>query len=218
MPAADEDAPRLFSLPNIREKPNICKEKVTAALDGGTISSASGGFLLSGAEFSTSRLRLLKVAMRPRETTGRIRLAFAANCPDAALFRHLIGSWFPRRTQPNLDGQGWLSRLLEVDSLAADTSDLLLVDHRPFVVLSDQIGRKLIFVERGVVPGHDSRQRPRQHLGYGFVYLPDLNQVSMKRAIAPFSASHFAGDQRCERFFVSGCATVTGIDLYFSRE
>ena len=40
---------------------------------------------------TTIRLRLLKIAVRVRETTSRIRLAFAANCPDAALFRGLVG-------------------------------------------------------------------------------------------------------------------------------
>ena len=43
-------------------------------------------------EFSTLRLRLLKVAVRIRETATRIRLAFAANCPDAALFRGLVNT------------------------------------------------------------------------------------------------------------------------------
>jgi hypothetical protein len=56
------------------------------------------GASLAGAEFSTIRLRLLKVAVRVRETASRIRLAFAANCPDAPLFRDLIGSLFPRPT------------------------------------------------------------------------------------------------------------------------
>src|SRR5665811_537063 len=45
---------------------------------------------LASGEFSTIRLRLLKVAVRVRETASRIRLAFAANCPDAALFRGLV--------------------------------------------------------------------------------------------------------------------------------
>jgi hypothetical protein len=53
---------------------------------------------LANGEFSTLRLRLLKVAVRVRETASRIRLAFAANCPDAALFRDLIGSLIPRQT------------------------------------------------------------------------------------------------------------------------
>jgi hypothetical protein len=53
---------------------------------------------LSGAEFSTIRLRSLKIAVRVRETASRIRLAFAANCPDANLFRDLIGVLFPRPT------------------------------------------------------------------------------------------------------------------------
>jgi hypothetical protein len=47
---------------------------------------------LASGEFSTLRLRLLKVAVRVRETASRIGLAFAANCPDAELFRSLIWS------------------------------------------------------------------------------------------------------------------------------
>lgn len=46
---------------------------------------------LASGEFSTIRLRLLKIAVRVRETASRIRLAFAANCPEAALFRGLVG-------------------------------------------------------------------------------------------------------------------------------
>jgi hypothetical protein len=56
------------------------------------------GDTLSGADFSTIRLRLLKIAVRVRETESRIRLAFAANCPQAPLFRDLIGSLFPLPT------------------------------------------------------------------------------------------------------------------------
>jgi Transposase DDE domain group 1 len=41
---------------------------------------------LAGADFSTIRLRLLKVAVRVKETASRIRFTFAADCPDAALF------------------------------------------------------------------------------------------------------------------------------------
>jgi len=44
---------------------------------------------LASADFATLRLRLLKVAVRVRETVSRVRLAFAANCPDARLFRGL---------------------------------------------------------------------------------------------------------------------------------
>ncbi len=47
---------------------------------------------LASGEFSTIRLRLLKIAVQIKETTTRIKLAFAANCPDAALFRGLIGA------------------------------------------------------------------------------------------------------------------------------
>jgi hypothetical protein len=53
---------------------------------------------LASGEFSTIRLRLLKVAVRVRETASRIRLAFAANCPDAELFRSLIWSMTLRPT------------------------------------------------------------------------------------------------------------------------
>jgi hypothetical protein len=53
---------------------------------------------LASGEFSTIRLRLLKIAVRIKETTSRIKLAFAANCPDAALFRGLIGALIARPT------------------------------------------------------------------------------------------------------------------------
>ena len=53
---------------------------------------------LASGEFSTIRLRLLKIAVRVRETGTRIKLAFAANCPNAGLFRDLICSLIPRPT------------------------------------------------------------------------------------------------------------------------
>ncbi len=53
---------------------------------------------LASGEFSTIRLRLLKVAVRVRETGSRVRLAFAANCPDAGLFRDLVKVLIPRPT------------------------------------------------------------------------------------------------------------------------
>jgi hypothetical protein len=46
---------------------------------------------LASGEFSTIWLRLLKVAVRIKETVSRVRLAFASNCPDAALSRGLVG-------------------------------------------------------------------------------------------------------------------------------
>jgi hypothetical protein len=42
---------------------------------------------LAKAEFATLRLRLLKLGARVVETVSRIRLAFAAACPEASLFR-----------------------------------------------------------------------------------------------------------------------------------
>ena len=53
---------------------------------------------LASGEFSTIRLRLLKIAVRIKETASRIKLAFAANCPDAALFRVLVGALILRPT------------------------------------------------------------------------------------------------------------------------
>ena len=50
---------------------------------------------LAKAEFTTIRLRLLKVAARVTETASRVRVAFASACPDAVLFRHLAGSIRP---------------------------------------------------------------------------------------------------------------------------
>ena len=47
---------------------------------------------LATAEFATLRLRLLKIAARVIETASRIRLAFAAACPEADLFRGLPGA------------------------------------------------------------------------------------------------------------------------------
>jgi hypothetical protein len=41
---------------------------------------------LASAEFKTVRLRLIKVAARVIETATRVRIAFAASCPEAALF------------------------------------------------------------------------------------------------------------------------------------
>lgn len=44
---------------------------------------------LAKAEFATIRLRLLKLGARVIETVSRIRLAFAAACPEANLFRSI---------------------------------------------------------------------------------------------------------------------------------
>ena len=50
---------------------------------------------LAPAEFATIRLRLLKLGTRVIETASRVRLAFAAACPDAALFRHIAAALMP---------------------------------------------------------------------------------------------------------------------------
>ena len=41
------------------------------------------------------RLRLIKIAARVIETASRVRLAFAAGCPEAKLFRSLPEALMP---------------------------------------------------------------------------------------------------------------------------
>ncbi|HET7884417.1 MAG TPA: IS1380 family transposase [Acetobacteraceae bacterium] len=50
---------------------------------------------LALAEFATLRARLLKIAARVTETTSRVRIAFAAACPEAGLFRSIAHSLQP---------------------------------------------------------------------------------------------------------------------------
>jgi len=51
--------------------------------------------LLATAEFATIRLRLLKLGMRVIEMASRVRLAFAAACPEATLIRHIAVALMP---------------------------------------------------------------------------------------------------------------------------
>jgi hypothetical protein len=50
---------------------------------------------LARAEFNTIRLRLLKIGARILETTARVRIAFAAACPERALFTTLVEALKP---------------------------------------------------------------------------------------------------------------------------
>ena len=50
---------------------------------------------LAKAEFATIRIRLIKLGARVIETASRIRLAFAAACPEAALIRYLATTISP---------------------------------------------------------------------------------------------------------------------------
>jgi hypothetical protein len=50
---------------------------------------------LALAEFATLRARLLKIADRITETASRVRIAFAAACPEAGLFRSIAHSLQP---------------------------------------------------------------------------------------------------------------------------
>lgn len=51
---------------------------------------------LAKAEFATLRLKLLKIAARVVEMASRVRLAFAAACPEAELFAGLPATLMPR--------------------------------------------------------------------------------------------------------------------------
>jgi hypothetical protein len=53
------------------------------------------GHALATAERNTIRLRLLKLGARVIEMVSRVRLAFAAACPDATLIRHIAGALMP---------------------------------------------------------------------------------------------------------------------------
>src|SRR5260370_30993862 len=50
---------------------------------------------LAISDFTTLRLRLLKLGVRVIEVASRVRLAFAAACSDATLIRHLAGALMP---------------------------------------------------------------------------------------------------------------------------
>ena len=53
------------------------------------------GHTLATAEFTTIRLRLLKLGARVIEMASRVRLAFAAACPEASLIRHMAAALMP---------------------------------------------------------------------------------------------------------------------------
>jgi hypothetical protein len=48
---------------------------------------------LASAEFTTLRLRLIKIAARITETASRVRISLASGCPEADLFAG-IARWF----------------------------------------------------------------------------------------------------------------------------
>ena len=50
---------------------------------------------LATAEFTTLRMRLIKIAARITETASRVRIAFATGCPEAELFTGLAHSLQP---------------------------------------------------------------------------------------------------------------------------
>lgn len=50
---------------------------------------------LARAEFATIRSRLIKLGTRIKETASRIKIAFAAACPNAGLIRQLAHTLIP---------------------------------------------------------------------------------------------------------------------------
>ena len=50
---------------------------------------------LATAEFNTLRLRLIKIGACITETATRVRIAFTAACPEAALFAGLVRGYLP---------------------------------------------------------------------------------------------------------------------------
>jgi hypothetical protein len=54
-----------------------------------------GTYDLVRAEFATLRVHLLKIAARITETASRVRIAFAAACPQAALIHGLAHALQP---------------------------------------------------------------------------------------------------------------------------
>jgi hypothetical protein len=55
---------------------------------------------LAGAEFTTLRMRLIKIGARITETASRVRIAFAAAHPEAALFASLARCLQPAGPYP----------------------------------------------------------------------------------------------------------------------
>jgi hypothetical protein len=55
---------------------------------------------LARAEFTTLRVRLLKIAARITETASRVRIALAACCPEAELFSSLARCYNPPAPDP----------------------------------------------------------------------------------------------------------------------
>ena len=50
---------------------------------------------LATAEFTTLRMRLIKIGARITEAATRVRIAFAAACPEADLFTGLVHGFLP---------------------------------------------------------------------------------------------------------------------------
>jgi hypothetical protein len=50
---------------------------------------------LATAQFTTLRMRLIKIAARITEIATRVRIAFAAACPEAELFSGVVRSFLP---------------------------------------------------------------------------------------------------------------------------
>jgi|688.fasta_scaffold693276_1 hypothetical protein len=56
--------------------------------------------MLARPEFNMLRLRFLKIGARIRETAQRVRIAFAASCPETDLIRKLFEDLVVQKPKP----------------------------------------------------------------------------------------------------------------------
>jgi hypothetical protein len=97
-----------FLLPHPKMLPKIVRLSLAAGQPGRLVLHTGAFWLLLAlrdaiprpqplaiAEFPTLRLRLIKIAARITESATRVRMAFAAACPEAALFTGLARSLQP---------------------------------------------------------------------------------------------------------------------------
>ena len=84
------------NIPN--NHPHIWFSQLLGMSDHISFNLANQGYnvVLAKAEFATLRLKLLKIAARVVEMASRVRLAFAAACPEAELFAGLPAALMPR--------------------------------------------------------------------------------------------------------------------------
>ncbi|MET4325714.1 hypothetical protein ABIB80_001537 [Bradyrhizobium sp. i1.15.2] len=106
---------------------------------------------LATAEFATLRLRLLKIAARVVETTSRIRLAFAAACPEADLIRCLPGALLPLGPWPAGRAPPFALPIPQASALQSTGRQAVKAEGSPMRLV------------RGDVRPHQSDQKPHSY-------------------------------------------------------